>query len=171
MSGVRISLLAAAVLLAGCDRIFPDRDDALLPAIADVQQLYAANSLEAEPRYSGNVVELVVEQPAEQLRRGGSLWARVGPYIYLFSPGTRQVFERYPAVAGVRVITHTGGVEIARALLVRDRLNNLTWPRALRLWSDGIEEGTQRPSRLDRLVQFGEEHTQFQYNREYTRPR
>ena len=170
MIPMRPILLAVSILLTGCDRVFPDRADETLPPITDVQQLYAQNSLPAEPRYSGNVVELVVEQPAEQLRRGGSLWARVGPYIYLFSPGTRQVFDQYAGVAGVRVITQTRGVEVARALLVRDRLNDLTWPRALRLLSDALEQGTRRPSTLDRLVQFGEEHTEFKYNPDYTKP-
>ncbi|HUF50038.1 MAG TPA: hypothetical protein VMN60_04360 [Longimicrobiales bacterium] len=171
MISSRWLIAAAAFLMCGCDRILPQRDAPELPDIGAIRQLYAENSLAATMHYSGNVVELVIQQPPEQLRRGGSLWARVGPYIYLFSPGTREVFEHYRAVAGVRVITQAGGVEIARALLLRDRLNDLTWPRALRLLSDALERGTERPSTLDRLVQFGEANAQFQYNPDYLQPR
>lgn len=163
-------LAAAALTLSGCDRIMPQPRPEL-PAIEAVQQLYAENGLDTEARYSGNVVELVIEQPAAQLQRGGSLWARVGPYIYLFSPGTQKVFEQYPAVAGVRVITQSHGVEIARALLVRDRLNDLTWPRAIRLLGQALERGTERPTTLDRLVRFGEENTTYEYNADYVTSR
>jgi hypothetical protein len=158
---------ALATVPAGCDRVLPQRSDLALPDTSTVRQLYAEHGLTAEFRYSGNVLELVVQQPADQLRRGGPLWARVGPYIYVFSPGTRELFEQYPGVAGVRAVTMTGDTEIARVLLVREGLNDLNWRRSRALLGEALEHGTARPSTMDRLVQFGEQHTQFQYNPEY----
>lgn len=158
-------------LLAACDRILPQRADLTLPPIEDVRALYATHNVNAEFRYSGNVVEMLVQQPIEQLRRGGALWARVGPYIYLFSPGTRDLFDRYPGVAAVRVITQTGQDEVARALLHRDTLNDYTWRRAYSTWAQALEQGTERPSLLDRLVQYGEQHTEYEYNETWVPPR
>jgi hypothetical protein len=107
---------------AGCDRIMPQRPDLSAAELDRVEQVYAQHGLRAEFRYSGNVLELVVQQPPDQLRRGGPLWARVGPYIYLFSPGTRQLFADHPGLAGVRAITMAGDTEVARALLEREAL-------------------------------------------------
>lgn len=165
----------AALLLAplgACDRIMPQRADLTLPPAADVQALYARHGVTADVELNGNVAELHVTQDAAQLRRGGSLWARVGPYIYVFSPGTREVFESWAGVSAVRVITRTpAGEEIARALLTRDRLNDITWRRALNVLGNALQEGSERPSRMDDLVQFGEENTEYQYNPDYVPPR
>ena len=120
---------------------------------------------------SGNVLEVVVQQPPAQLRRGGQLWARVGPYIYLFTPATRDLLMEHPGIAGVRVITMNGQVEVARAMLVRDRLNELTWPRALNLLGTALEEGTRRPTTMDALARYGEENTTYEYNPDYVPPR
>lgn len=162
-------LLAPAAL--GCDRLLPQRREPTLPDIQVVAQLYERHGINADYRYSGNVAEVVVQQSRDQLRRGGELWARVGPYVYLFSPATRELFENHAAVAGVRVITQAGRREVARALLVRDSLNEYEWRRATALLSHVLHEGTQRPTTLDRLVQFGEEHTQFEYSPNYVPPR
>lgn len=164
-----LRMAVALVLLAmpACDRILPQRPDVSLPDIADIEAIYREGGIAGTVRYSGNVVELVVQQPAEQLRRGGTLWARVGPYIYLFSPATRRVIETYPGIAGVRVITQAGGNEVARALLVRDRLNEVTWPRAIAILSQALEHGTARPATMNRLVQFGEEMTEYEYSTRY----
>lgn len=159
----------ALLVLPACDRILPQQEDRSLPDIEVVEEAYGG--LNAEYRYSGNVLEVVVQQPADHLRRGGSLWARVGPYIYLFTPATRQVLDRYSGIAGVRAVTMTGDTEVARALLQRDRLNELTWPRAHAVLGRALESGTERPSLMDRLVQFGEEHTTYRYNPEYVTPR
>jgi hypothetical protein len=163
-------LLAVAVL-AGCDRILPQPPDMALPELDEVARVYAEHGLSAEFRYSGNVLEMVVQQPPDQLRRGGPLWARVGPYIYLFSPGTRQLFESYPALAGVRTLTMVSDVEVARALLVRDQLTDFTWRRAIAVMSHALDEGTARPVTMDRLVQFGEQHTDYAYNPDFVPPR
>jgi hypothetical protein len=165
------AVLLVPALLAACDRIFPQQDDLTLPAPEAVQALYAQHNVHAEFRYSGNVVEMIVQQPREQLRRGGALWARVGPYIYLFSPGTRQLFDNHPGVAGVRVITVVDDEEVARALLQREALNDITWRRAYSTWAQALEQGTERPSTLDRLVSYGEQVTEYQYNEAYVPPR
>jgi hypothetical protein len=157
--------IIGALALAACDRIRPPAADLSLPDIASVQAAFARNGVDGRAAWSGNVVELRVTQSIEQLRRGGTLWARVGPYIFLFSPGTREILETWPGIAGVRVITATPeGEEIARALLRRDRMNETRWRRSLNLLGHALQEGTERPSRVHDLVNWGEQHTDYQYN-------
>jgi hypothetical protein len=167
----RITAALCLLLLPSCDRILPQRADLTLPDEDRVAEIYTEHGLHAEFRYSGNVLEMVVQQPADQLRRGGALWARVGPYIYLFSPGTRRLFAEYPGLAGVRAITMVDDVEVARALLEREALTDHTWRRALAVLGEALEHGTARPATMDRLVQFGEQHTQYGYNPRYVPPR
>jgi hypothetical protein len=169
ISSLALALVGASSLVA-CDRLMQPKPDHTLPDTAEVRAVYAAHGISAEFRYSGNVVELVVQQPADQLRRGGPLWARVGPYIYIFSPATRELFERYAGLAGVRVITMTGSTEVARALLVRDALNEYAWPRSRLILAEALDQGTERPSRMDRLAQFGEQNTQYEYNPAFVPP-
>jgi hypothetical protein len=169
----RRGAVATALLLAvlgaatACDRLMPQRPDLGLPPLERVEEVYAQHGLRAEFRYSGNVLEMVLQQPPDQLRRGGPLWARVGPYIYLFSPGTRQLFADHPGLAGVRAITMADDTEVARALLEREALTDHTWRRSLAILSEALEHGTERPSTMDRLVQFGELHTSYEYNPRY----
>jgi hypothetical protein len=163
--------LCLLLLLSSCDRILPQRADLTLPNEERVAEIYEEHGLHAEFRYSGNVLEMVVQQPADQLRRGGALWARVGPYIYVFSPGTRRLFAEYPGLAGVRAITMVGNVEVARALLERESLTDYSWRRALAILGEALEHGTARPATMDRLVQFGEQHTQYGYSPRYVPPR
>lgn len=162
-----LALPLAGSALTGCDRIMQPRPDMTLPDTSEVRDAYATQGVTAEFRYSGNVLEIVVQQSPDQLRRGGPLWARVGPYIYLFSPGTRDLFESHQGIAGVRVITMSGDEEVARALLVRDALNEYSWPRARSLLAEALDQGTQRPSTMDRLRQFGEQNTTYRYNPRY----
>ncbi|HEX2166661.1 MAG TPA: hypothetical protein VHG09_05425 [Longimicrobiales bacterium] len=164
-------VLAMLLVVSGCDRIWPERADLTLPDTAVVESYYARHGFDAEFRYSGNVLEIVVQQPADQLRRGGALWARVGPYIYVFAPATRDLMEQHHGIAGVRAITMVGDVEVARAMLVRDELNEVTWPRAINILAAALERGTERPSTMDALARFGEEHTTFEYNPDYVPPR
>ena len=120
---------------------------------------------------SGNVVEITIVQADRQLRRGGTLWAKVGPYILLFTEETEGLFRGYPGLAGVRAVTVTpDGAEVARALLTRDALNDLTWRRALNIAGLARRDGTRRPTLLEDLVQWGEDHTEFTYNPRYSRP-
>ncbi len=116
----------------------------------------------------GNVAELTVRQPTGQLRRGGTLWAKVGPYVYLFSQETQSLFRDFNGLAGVRVVTTTpAGREVARAFLTRDTLNDLTWRRSLNVSGRARAEGTQHPSLLEDLIRWGEDHAEFEYNPRY----
>jgi hypothetical protein len=163
-TSVRVIALMVAGL-TGCDRILPQREDTTLPPIEDVQEMYRAQGVSGEISYSGNVVEMRVMQPRPQLERGGSLWARVGPYVYLFSPATRDLFAQNPGVAAVRAITATGdGEEVARALLLRDTFGPAAWQRTLNLLGLALRDGTQRPTQLEALVDWGERHTEHTYN-------
>ena len=92
-----------------------------LPSESEAEAHYKSSS-DLTARVSGNVVELTIDQPIRQVRRGGSLWAKVGPYIYLFSDETETLLREYPGLSGVRVITRTGrdDAEVARAFLHRD---------------------------------------------------
>jgi hypothetical protein len=97
--------------------------DLTLPTADEIAARYTVeNPLEAE--LSGNVAEVIVYQSPAQLQRGGSLWARVGPYIFLFSEPTRSLLADFPGLAAVRVITRDpSGNEVARATLAQGTLN------------------------------------------------
>lgn len=168
---LRAAAIAIVAALPACDLFRPGRPDLTLPPIEEVQRIYAGQGQEAsEIQYSGNVVEIRAVQPADQLQRGGELWARVGPYIHLFTPGTRDVMQTYPGIAAVRAITQTtSGREIARAMLVNDSLGTAQWARAINLLGRAVTEGTERPMRMQELVRFGEQHTDFTYSREFVR--
>ena len=116
-------LLACMMTFSGCDRIegVLDRSAPAPPEAEAVAPLYASHSGVRSVELNGNVVEVRVAQPMRHMERGGSLWARVGPYVYVFAPATRDVFETFPGVAAVRVITILpNGDEVARATLARD---------------------------------------------------
>ncbi|MFC1575848.1 hypothetical protein ACFL5A_04320 [Gemmatimonadota bacterium] len=159
------ALLVSAGLLAGCEE-----PDLTLPTAQAVEETYSyGGSLQVA--MSGNVAEITIVQPEQQLRRGGTLWAKVGPYILLFTSETESLFLEYPGLAGVRVVTTTpSGTEVARALLPRSSLNDLTWRRALNVAGLARRDGTRRPTRLEDLVRWGEDHTEYTYNPRYSRP-
>lgn len=132
-----------------------------LPKESALRDLYGEGAIAV---LSGNVAEVVVIQPEEQIARGGTLWAHVGPYIYLFSPQTRDLFRRYNGLAAVRVITRSeSGEEIARAMLVRDTLSDILWRRSLNIAGRARLEGTQNPNRLYDLVRWGERYAEYRY--------
>jgi hypothetical protein len=142
--------------------------DLTLPTAEEVESYYESDVTIAA-KINGNVAEIDVEQPMGQLRRGGILWAKVGPYVYLFSDETRRLFEDYPGLAGVRVTTRTAsGTEIANALLARDELSDILWRRSLNISGLARRDGTEHPALLDDLVRWGEQHTEHKYNRRYT---
>jgi hypothetical protein len=158
-----LGLLVLGVL-AGCDS-----RDLTVPTAAQVEEAFTYEGA-LSVSMSGNVAEVTVSQPAQDLRRGGSLWAKVGPYVILFSEESENLFRSYPGLAGIRVVTTaSGGSEVARALLTRDTLNDLTWRRALNIAGQARRDGTRRPTLLENLVRWGEDHTEFDYNPRYTR--
>lgn len=161
-------LLGAVVALgaAGCES---GGEELALPTEAELEGLYGDR---ASVRLNGNVVDVRASQPAEQLQRGGDLWAKVGPYIFVFSPQTQEVFDEYPGVAAVRVRTVTeAGEWVAEATLRRDALNAITWNEALRRVSRARTEGTQKPGLLEELVDYGEDLTEHRYNPAYVEER
>lgn len=144
------------VTAAMCER------ELTLPSEADLRGTYGEA---AHVRLNGNVVEVVVQQPREHLERGGQLWVKVGPYIYLFTPQTREIFEKYTGVAAVRAITRMPGAgEIARATLVRDTLNDYTWPRAFELAAEARRSGSEDPKAVYDFVRWAERYTDHQYS-------
>jgi hypothetical protein len=158
-----VVLLTSLFLVTGCEPT-----ELTLPSVEEVEEAYTYSG-EISASINGNVVELEVYQPPRQLRRGGALWAKVGPYVFLFSQETKRLFDTHNGLAAVRVITRApGGREIARATLLRDELNDVTWRRALNISGLARRDGTEQPTRLGDLVRWGEDHTEFAYNSRYT---
>lgn len=160
-----MSLLATAVLttVAACG----EQDQLTLPSQGDLAGLYGESP---SVSLNGNVVDVEVTQPSDQLVRGGAVWAKVGPFIYLFSPQTQELFETYSGLGGVRVTTRdTSGRMVAQAMLPRGALNSLTWPRAINLVGRARLEGTRRPSYIMDLIEYGEEIADFEYSSRYVK--
>lgn len=160
---LRSGLGLVLVLLDGCAS-----EPLIVPSAEQVAGYYTSSAI-SDVQMSGNVAEIHVRQEAAQLRRGGSLWARVGPYIYLFTAPTQQVFLDFNGLAGVRVITEVGTAEVARALLTRDALNDLTWRRALNINGLARRDGTARPVLMEDLIRWGEDYTEFRYSSRFIR--
>jgi hypothetical protein len=159
--------LCLPVIIGACDRIWPRQPETRLPPIETVQAMYREHGVKGDIAWNGNVLEIRVPQPAEQVRRGGSLWARVGPWVYLLSPGTQHILDENPGVAAVRVITHIGNKEVARATLRGGVLTDVLWRRTLNLLGHALRDGTRDPSRLQALAEWGEAHGEYRYNPEY----
>ena len=117
----------------------------------------------ATAQLSGNVLQVTVPMSAELLR-GGSIWRRSGPFFYLFSIATRDLFVQNDGLAGVRVIaTDPEGTELARATLQRDVLSEFQWRQALSVSAVAQKEGTERPRTIEELIYFGQDHTDYTY--------
>lgn len=159
--------LAAALAVSVGPSACAERADPL-PSAAEVESYYDSES-ELTAEIDGNVAVIRVEQSARQLREGGRLWAKVGPYIFLFAEETRRLFEDFPGLAGVRVITRVGGAEVANALLTADELSDVLWRRSLNIAGRARRDGTNRMTLLEDLVEWGEAHTEFTYNERYMR--
>lgn len=162
----RYSAGAAVVFLgftAGCSTA-----DAALPSDDEVTEAFQSE-LPLSGELVGNVAVVRVEQSAQQLRRGGALWAKVGPYIFLFSEEARGLLDTYPGLAGIRVETRVGQASVASALLTRGELSDLLWRRSLNIAGRARRDGTERMTLLEDLVRWGEDHTTFEYNERYTR--
>jgi hypothetical protein len=162
MTAVRALLLGILVLgVTACE----PAADSRLPTATELNGLFGES---IDLRLNGNVVEIQVTQSPDQLRRGGPIWAKAGPYIYLFTPQTQSIFENYGGVGGVRVTTLDGRERlIARALLQRSTLTSVTWTRAINISGRARVDGTTRPNTMVRLYEYGEENTEFEYSARY----
>jgi hypothetical protein len=169
----RSLILALAVLFAtvGCEG-FPGRPEGpgSPPSASQVASHYQyAGDLKVE--MTGNVARVVVEVDPAPFERGGDLWAKAFPYLFLFSQSTRDVFDLYPGLGGVRVVAqHPNGQVISEALLPRGELNEYGWRQALNVAALARLEGTERPGRMRDLVRWGEDRTQFTYNPAFISP-
>lgn len=163
---LHVGRLAALTWLAAAACV--DRPELTLPTAGEVESYYEyENDFEAE--IVGNVAVITVEQSAMQIRRGGRLWAMVGPYIFLFTEETRQLLEDHPGLAGVRVNTRVGSAQVATALLAREDMPDILWRRSLNIAGKARRDGTQRMTLLEELVEWGESHTEYEYNERFTR--
>ena len=164
---MRVSRWLCAVsvvgLLAGCE----PAADTSLPSATDLAGRFGST---VNLRMNGNVVEVSVRQSPEHLRRGGPIWAKAGPYIYLFTPQTQALFDDFGGVAAVRVTTIDGRDRmVARAMLERARLNSVTWRRAINVAGKARVEATTRPNTMVDLIEYGEETASFEYSNRYVR--
>lgn len=163
------SSLTVMVLLSGCEQAqeLMSKRELVLPSAETVESYYAyEGGVDAE--VVGNVATVRVTQSAQQLRRGGTLWAKVGPYIFLFSEETERLFNDHSGLAAVRVVTRVGEAEVATALLAREELSDILWRRSLNIAGQARRDGTDRVTLLEDLVRWGETHTEYTYNPRYT---
>ena len=158
-----LALLAGTVLAACMEPV-----DLTLPTAEQVESSYEyAGGLEAE--INGNVTVITITQSTQQLRRNDTLWAKVGPYIFLFTEETQALFESYPGLAGVRVVTRVrGGSDVASAVLGRGDMTGVQWRRALNIAGQARRDGTQSLTLLENLIRWGEDHAEFEYNPQFT---
>ncbi len=158
-------MAALALALAGCET--GDAADHPPPSAAEVEALYQyAGGLQVQ--MSGNVAQVTVTFNPDDYLRGGNLWAKAFPYIFLFSPASRDAFAEHPGLGGIRVVAqHPNGDLVAQALLDRASLNEITWRRAINIAGRARQEGTQRPNYMQELVRWGEDNTDFEYNTRY----
>ena len=84
-----VGALALALAVSACEE-----PDLTLPTDAQVAEYFSASQI-ISAEMLGNVAEITVAQSSDQLRRGGRLWAQMGPYIYLFSEPTRTLFRDF----------------------------------------------------------------------------
>ncbi len=164
--GVGLLLVVALGVLPGCDALSRPEAQAA-PAAADLRSHFTFHG-DVSVEMSGNVAQVKVVVDPEPYRRGGDLWAKATPYIFLFSSSTRDAFEAHPGLGGVRVmIQHPNGDTMAQALLSREVLSEMGWRQALNLSGLARRDGTERPGRMQDLVRWGEDRTEFQYNPDY----
>jgi hypothetical protein len=70
----------------------------------------------------------------------------------------------------VRVTTVDGRERlVARALLSQGTLNSVTWNKAIGLAGRARLEGTQRPSYILELIDYGEEQAEYEYGSTYVK--
>jgi hypothetical protein len=154
----RFISLACVLFLPGCEE---PSEQLVLPDPGAVQSWFGEGT---EAEFEGNVLSITGAIEADYLRRGGRLWARSGPYFYLFNVHVQKLLLDYPDIAAVRAtaVTESGEV-LSVATLQRTRLNEARWREALARASLAQTEGTENPRLVERLIQFGEDFTDFRY--------
>ncbi len=156
--------IVTLLLVSGC---LPEEPEHPVPAAAEIEPHYVWEG-PVNVEMSGNVAQVSVTVDPGDFARGGDLWAKAFPYIFIFSPGTQAAFDENPGLGGVRVLVrHPNGDVVSQALLSREVLTDLTWNRALNISKEAREHGTERPARMQDLVRWGEDHTEFEYNPTY----
>jgi hypothetical protein len=163
---VLAALVGMGLALGGCD-VFSRPVAHAAPAAEEVRPHFTYEG-DLSVEMSGNVAQVTVVVDPAPYRRGGDLWAKATPYLFLFSTSTRDAFEANPGLGGVRVIIqHPNGDWMAQALLSREVLTETGWRQALNLSGLARRDGTERPGRMQDLVRWGEDRTEFQYNPGY----
>ncbi|MQA91069.1 MAG: hypothetical protein GEU90_12655 [Gemmatimonas sp.] len=157
LTGFVVSLLLA--LAVGCVQ-----DEQTVWILPDPQTVAAWFGDDTEVGIDGNVLEIRGTMNPDYLRRGGRLWARSGPYFYLFNVHVESLLREYPDLAAVRARTFDArGNEVARAMLTRDQLTPGRWREALARTSLAQTQGTDNPRLVERLISFGEDYTDYEY--------
>jgi hypothetical protein len=154
-----IFLVAACVLAWGCEE--PDAGQPGLPDPQEVEEWFGEGT---DVELEGNLLVVRGTIGTDYLQRGGRIWARSGPYFYLFNVKVQELMVAYPDLAGVRATAVAeDGRQLATALLRRNALNELRWDEALRRATLAQTQGTDNPRYVERLIQFGEDYTEYEY--------
>ncbi len=155
----RLAFVAVMLGSIGCDRAAREW---VLPDPVEVADWYGEGT---EARFDGNLLEIRGTIDPEFLRRGGRIWARSGPYFYLFNVHVHRLLIEYPDIAAVRAIAVTeGGDELAVATLARGAMNEPRWQEAMARVAYAQRDGTENPRLVERLIQFGEDYTEYSYH-------
>lgn len=167
LSAATVGATLALVLMTSACR---EPVDLTLPSDEVAADYYASSSIR-DVELNGNVAVVTVVQRSVDLRRGGPLWAKMGPYIHIFSPATEELLRDHPGLAGVRVRTVTSsGAEVASVLLERATLNEVTWKTARAHVAHALTgEGAVQVRSVERLVQYGERRTTHEYSPTFVR--
>lgn len=154
----KAAFIPVVALIVGCSGTDGGFD---LPNTEEVEVWFGG---EIAASFDGNLLEIRGVMDRDYLRRGGQLWARSGPYFYLFNVHVQQLLLDYPDIAAVRAKAMTeDGEVLAVATLHRSKLNEIRWREALARASLAQTEGSERPQVVERLIRFGEDHTEFTY--------
>jgi hypothetical protein len=162
MRKVHFWMAAYVVLLAGAGCSTAERERVM----PDPSEAAAWFGQDTEASVSGNVLEIRGTMSDDLIRRGGRIWERSGPYFYLFNVHVQALFRDYPDIAAVRAITYSqDGEELARATLHRSELSEIQWREALGRAALAQSQGTESPRRIEDLIRYGEDRTEYRYAR------
>lgn len=146
-----------ALILSSCDQ-------AHSPSLPSLEVAATRYGKEQEVRLNGNVLEVFATIPNSHLR-GGSLWLKAGPYFFVFSSATKEMFDTYDGLAAVRVVTRNeSSEELARAMITRDALTAGRFEHGMRRAALAQAKGTEKPGIVRDLVHWSEDHvTEYHY--------